>query len=281
MSVSWLKPGVLLILLSLCEPAAADLPLLNGNLQVPYVVAPRYESSADILLQLPRQVDPLVPVPIGIRVFQDRVQSITLLTDEVEPVQLARFDLEPEVRPELSTRFRARGGGVLVVVRTEDRILAARRDYALVTAAASAALQSPGPGTGLTSPAVEVPSAAGSSAASDALTDVGEDSFMASMELRAWRRREVNYVELRPVAPLSSRVQQLDATAVLQQGLDRFELFQSDKRLLSASIGDSLWYEPYFRFSFSVGDVGDELVLSWQGSNGTEGQLSTTIVASD
>ncbi|WP_217414809.1 thiosulfate oxidation carrier complex protein SoxZ [Marinobacterium ramblicola] len=279
--MSWLKRAVLFALLGLCEPVLADLPLLNGNLQVPYMAAPRYESSADVLLQMPRQVDPAVPVPIGIRVLQDGVRSITLLTDEVEPVELARFDLEPGARPELSTRIRAREGGVLVVVRTDARILAARRDYTLVTGVASAAHDSTELTPALPPSAAVSAGAAGSSAAPAAVVGAAESEFMQSMELRAWRRREVNYVELRPVEPLSSRVQHLDGAPVAQARLERFELFQADNPLLSASIGDRLWFEPYFRFSFSTGEVGDELVLSWRGPDGSEGQLSTTILASD
>ena len=282
MSGDWLKPGVLLVLFSLCGPVSADLPLLNGNLQVPIGTAPQYESSADILLQLPAQVDSRAPVPLGIRVFQDPVQSITLLTDEVEPVQLARFDLDPGTRPELSTRLRARKGGVLVVVRTDSRIIASRRGYTLVGEPAADDVVAPereedrvqDQGTELSGP-VEV------SAATAALPDAEGVDLMQGMELRAWRDKDIYHVELRPAEPLTARMQHLDAASMADSGLRQFEIFHAENRLLSAEIIDGFWYRPYFRFSFSEGDSGDELVLSWRGSDGAEGQLTTTIEESD
>ncbi|KEA62851.1 hypothetical protein ADIMK_2960 [Marinobacterium lacunae] len=280
----WVRTGLMAVLLGAAGPAQADLPLLDGNLQVPNMGVPRYESSADILLQLPVLVDPESPVPLGIRVFQDGVRSIRLLSDELKPQSLANFYLEPGTRPELSTRFRAAGNGVLVVVRTADRVLSARRSYTLdgkvIAPQASGRVES----TAQDGKPAEVQASAAvpSVAASVAVASVVEAktpvlSRLDDMELRAWRGAAGTVVEFRSTASLSKHIHNGTLNQVSTPVIERFEILHGKTRLLRAELSEALWFEPYFRFSFTGGKADDELVLNWWAADGNKGKLVTSL----
>lgn len=312
MSKPLLKTWMLLALLSVGRPVHAEPPSLDSLLQgpMPYLGVPRYESSADILLQMPARVDPRVPVPLGIRVFQDNVESITLLSDEVEPERLASFRLGAGVKPELSTRLRAWSGGLLVVVRSENRIFAARRVFTLSDGSVTASIDADETGneaespqwldgrsvagvagavaseddTAIPAPAVEEHQGVASEDADetrDAIPNGDLNGVLDGMELRAWRGKDSGYVELRSHEPLSKRIEHIDTFTQSGVQVRRFELSLSGDTLISADIDNRLWFVPYFRFSFSGGEVGDHLVLTWWGSNGESGELTARIAAPD
>lgn len=99
-----LLTGLLLMLVA-ALPARADLPLLDGNLEVQgYAPEASAEMSAELLLQLPEQIDGWAPVPLHLKVLSTGVESIRLLTDEPEPLELARFELGAGVRPRICRR---------------------------------------------------------------------------------------------------------------------------------------------------------------------------------
>lgn len=133
-----LLTGLLLMLVA-ALPARADLPLLDGNLEVQgYAPEASAEMSAELLLQLPEQIDGWAPVPLHLKVLSTGVESIRLLTDEPEPLELARFELGAGVRPDLQARYHSSGeSGILVQVRTAERLLSARRSYRTVAAFAA------------------------------------------------------------------------------------------------------------------------------------------------
>ena len=115
-------------LLLMTSAVRAELPLLNGNLELglrlPQV---QPEPSADLLLQLPEQIDGWAPVPLHLSVLVDGVESIRLLTSGPEAVELAAFELSPRVRPDLVTRYHPQGeAGMEAQVRTAERLLVQR-----------------------------------------------------------------------------------------------------------------------------------------------------------
>lgn len=118
-------------LLLMASATRAELSLLDGNLdlglQVPQV---QPEPSADLLLQLPEQIDGWAPVPLHLSVLADGVESIRLLTSGPASVELASFELSPRVRPDLVTRYHPQGAsGLEAQVRTAERLLVQRRIY--------------------------------------------------------------------------------------------------------------------------------------------------------
>lgn len=242
-------------LLILSAPVSADLPLLDGNLDVrPYVSAAPSEFSADLLLQLPAQVDGWAPVPLRVRVLQQGVESIRLLTDEQEPVELARFELGPGVRPDLATRYQSHGeSGILAMVQTADRVLAKRRSYVTVAAFERPEAQ---PDAQITEP--------------------------PALRLSARRDAQgITVVELDGTLPLVEAVQHPELLRNAGPAVTGFELFDNQQQLLvRAELSDALALRPFLRLVLEGQAVGDQLLLRWRNRSGESGELGATVEAS-
>lgn len=256
--------------LALAMPCAAfaDLPELFGNMQIPSTLPSMVEDSADLIIQVPRQVDPASPVPLRVRVLQSPVAAITLLSDSVDPVQLASFEMQPGVDAQLATRFMSSGaGGVMVVVRTAtNRIFAGRRTFELM------------PNAGLVVPeAPEVASVAsvGESAVeadSGAETEASQEVRLDAEILSEDRARVV----LRSAEPLVKRMQH-QVLRRSENPVSSFELKHKERVLVSADLDASMWSDPFFSFGFVGAKVGDTLTLTWVRADGEQGELQTTI----
>lgn len=213
----------------------------------PYIGTPVVESSADVLLQLPDQVDGVAPVPVSVRVLQSGVEWITLLTASDHSRVLARFSLESSAIPEVSTRFRSgKVRGVLAVVTLPERILTTERSFSVVPPARS----------DQTNALVQV-APSNDTLNLDAKTD-GKKTIV--------HFRSVN-ASLKPVpAPVSG-----------SPYIQRFELWHGGKRVVSAELSAKIWCKPFFQFAFKGGKKGDVVKVHWQGSDGSEGELATRI----
>ncbi|MBT00198.1 MAG: hypothetical protein CMI01_16195 [Oceanospirillaceae bacterium] len=236
--------------------ARADLPLIDGNLQVtPWVPAAPFEASADILLRLPGQVDGKGPVPLNVRVLQDSVEAITLMTDTLDPEQLAKFELAPSVIPELWTRFVPdQMGGVLVLVHRDQRIYAARRTFSTVPVESFVL---PEESDGLEQTESEPP----------------DFAFLARREGDRVR------VSLRALPPL------LDVLA-MGRGMPensaqsaQLEIEFDGEALVKAELGPLFAQRPYLAFQFRAKEFGQPVILRWQLGDNRTRVLETPVIA--
>ncbi|WP_432695826.1 thiosulfate oxidation carrier complex protein SoxZ [Marinobacterium sp. YM272] len=227
--------------------AQADLPELSGNLQIPPAVQAAVEDSADLLIQVPGEVAADAPVPVRVRVLQSPVASLSLLSDAVDPVQLAQFDFQPGIRSRVDTRFMSADvDGVLVVVRTAaGRTYAGRRAFDRITHADAL-------DTDEASAAAEEPEAA--------------------LKLEARLLDDATEVTLRSVEPLVTRIQAL-SKSVPSNPVRQFELLRNGEPLVSAELDAVMWREPFFRFMVDGGKPGDRLTMNWVRADGQKGQL--------
>lgn len=283
--------------------AQADLPELFGNLQIPSTLPLMVEDSADLIIQVPRHVDPDSPVPLRIRVLQSPVSAITLLSDAVDPVQLASFQLQPGVNSQLSTRFMSSGvDGVLVVVRTAtDRIFAGRRTFEVFPGADSPVQdEAESESSALEVADSELPDevASGSDEAmsgSDEAVAEADKTVSASVKtapdldevqpdevppvelrLEAVVNGDSTRVTLRSAEPLVKRMQH-QVLSVPENPVQRFELKHNGRLLVTADLAPAMWSDPFFRFGFAGGKQGDRLTLTWVRADGEQGELQAKL----
>ena len=94
------------------------------------------EHAANVVLQVPGQVDGYAPVPFLVSVFQQPdVQSISLLADGAEPALLGEFHLTTHVMPYISGRFAAQKDLVLLAVASTPSEVLVRRTRVIVVPA--------------------------------------------------------------------------------------------------------------------------------------------------
>lgn len=239
-------------LLLMASATRAELSLLDGNLdlglQVPQV---QPEPSADLLLQLPEQIDGWAPVPLHLSVLADGVESIRLLTSGPASVELASFELSPRVRPDLVTRYHPQGAsGLEAQVRTAERLLVQRRIYRQTA--------------GFPLPeAEEAPT----------VSEPGE------LVLRARRNPAgLTRVELDGALPLVAAVQHPQLLRSAGPQITRFQLLdQQDELLVAAELGPAMALQPYLQLKIDGLAAGDTLQLRWQGPSGEAGDIMARV----
>lgn len=239
-------------LLLMTSAVRAELPLLNGNLELglrlPQV---QPEPSADLVLQLPEQIDGWAPVPLHLSVLVDGVESIRLLTSGPEAVELAAFELSPRVRPDLVTRYHPQGeAGMEAQVRTAERLLVQRRVYRQTS--------------GFPLPEAE---------------EAPTVSEPPELTLRARRNPAgLTLVELDGALPLVEAVQHPQLLRSVGPQVSRFRLLDPQQQLLlAAELSPALALQPYLQLKIDDLAPGDELRLRWQGPSGEAGEIMTRV----
>lgn len=233
-------------------PGHADLPLLDGNLDVqPYASVAPAEFSADLLLQVPEQVDGWAPVPLRLRVLRSDVEWIRLLTDEAKPVELARIELGPVGRPDLVTRFHSRGEeGVVAMVGTADRVLAQRRSYRT-----ESAFDTPEP--------------------------LSAASPLEAPTLRLSAQRDVQgmtSVVVEGSIPLVEAVQHPERLRQLGPNVSDLELLNDKGQLLvRADLADAMGMQPYMLLLIEGLEAGEMLHLRWRDPTGELSEISVPV----
>ena len=242
-----------LLTLAAALPARADLQLLEGSLGVGlYALESPLGRSAELLLQLPEQIDGWAPVPLHLRVLKAGVESIHLLTEGDESEELGRFELGAAVRPDLMARYRSGGeSGIRVEARTAKRLLSMRRSYRTVTTLAAPESSSP-------------PS---------------DTAASAQLRLQAYRDSQgLTYVRLAGMPPLVESVQHPERLWQQTPRVDGFELLDGREQLLvRAELSEAMARQPYLRFVIEGLAEGDTLYLRWNNREGESGELSVAV----